>query len=153
MLCPKCRNDDTKVIDSRPEREGRSIRRRRECEKCGFRFSTTERVFMGNLSVRKSDGMREKFSPEKLEHSISMACGKRPISKDQIREIVRELTENWVSKSEISSKEIGEAVMKALKNLDHVAYIRFASVYRQFKDVEEFKEEISGLFHKKEKGA
>jgi len=148
MLCPKCHNTDTKVIDSRSEREGRSIRRRRECEQCGFRFSTTERVVMGNVSVRKNDGRIEAFSPKKLEHSITMACGKRPISQDAIREMVREMTEKWVSKQEVTSKEIGAAVMDALRQLDHIAYIRFASVYRQFKDVEEFKKEISELFAK-----
>jgi len=146
MQCPKCHHSDTKVIDSRPEREGRTIRRRRECDNCEFRFSTVERISMGNLMVKKTNGVIEKFSPEKLEQSISVACGKRPISKDQIREIVQELAENWASKSEVSSKEVGSAVMEALRNLDHIAYIRFASVYRQFKDVEEFKKEIAGLF-------
>lgn len=145
MKCPKCRNSDTKVVDSRPEREGRSVRRRRECETCGFRFSTMERVIAGNLMVKKRDGLTENFSPEKLEESIAVACGKRPISRDQIKEIVRELTEEWAGESEISSDMIGEGIMEALKKLDHVAYIRFASVYRKFKDVDEFKQEISGL--------
>lgn len=145
MLCPKCHHQDTRVIDSRPEREGRTIRRRRECDKCGFRFSTVERISMGGLLVRKKDNETEKFSAEKLEQSISVACGKRPISKDQIREVVQELSENWTSKSEVTSSDIGEAVMDALKKIDHVAYIRFASVYRRFKDVDEFKKEIAGL--------
>jgi transcriptional repressor NrdR len=128
MQCPKCHHQDTRVIDSRPEREGRTIRRRRECDKCGFRFSTVERISMGGLLVRKKNKETEKFSPEKLEQSISVACGKRPISQDQIREVVQELSENWASKSEVTSSEIGEAVMDALKEIDHVAYIRFASV-------------------------
>jgi transcriptional repressor NrdR len=145
MQCPKCHHQDTRVIDSRPEREGRTIRRRRECDKCGFRFSTVERISMGGLLVRKKNKETEKFSPEKLEQSISVACGKRPISQDQIREVVQELSENWASKSEVTSSEIGEAVMDALKEIDHVAYIRFASVYRRFKDVDEFKKEIAGL--------
>lgn len=149
MQCPKCHHSETKVIDSRPEREGRSIRRRRECEKCGFRFSTVERVSTGNLIVIKRDGTEEKFSPEKLEASILVACGKRPISRDRIREIVSDLTEAWASHSELSSQEIGEAVMEELKKLDQIAYIRFASVYRKFKDIEEFKKEITGLFNEK----
>ncbi len=146
MLCPKCHHSDTKVIDSRPEREGRAIRRRRECDKCGFRFSTTERISTGNLLVKKSSGITEKYSSEKLAQSISVACGKRPISKDQIKEVVRELSEDWAGQPEITSKEIGLRVMEALKKLDQIAYIRFASVYRKFKDVDEFKQEISGLF-------
>lgn len=145
MQCPRCHHSDTKVIDSRPEREGRSIRRRRECEKCEFRFSTLERVVTGNLIVRKRDDETESFSAEKLEKSIRVACGKRPISRDQIREIVSELSENWAGQQEVQSSEIGESVMSSLKKLDHIAYIRFASVYRKFKDVEEFKKEISEL--------
>ena len=149
MLCPKCHHTDTKVIDSRPEREGRSIRRRRECEQCNFRFSTVERVSTGNLMVIKRDGTEEKFSPEKLEASILVACGKRPISRDRVREIVSDLAETWSGQSEVSSEEIGNAVMRQLKKLDHIAYIRFASVYRQFKDIDEFKKEITGLFENK----
>lgn len=145
MQCPRCHHSDTKVIDSRPEREGRSIRRRRECEKCEFRFSTLERVVTGNLIVRKRDDETESFSAEKLEKSIRVACGKRPISRDQIREMVSELSENWAGQQEVQSSEIGESVMSSLKKLDHIAYIRFASVYRKFKDVEEFKKEISEL--------
>ncbi len=149
MICPKCHHPDTKVVDSRPEREGRSIRRRRECEKCNFRFSTVERVSTGNLMVIKRDGTEEKFSPEKLEASIMIACGKRPISRDRVREVVSDLAEGWASHTEISSEEIGATVMAALKDLDHIAYIRFASVYRQFKDIDEFKKEITGLFDNK----
>ncbi len=149
MICPKCHHPDTKVIDSRPEREGRSIRRRRECEKCNFRFSTVEKVSTGNLIVIKRDGTEEKFSPEKLEASIMIACGKRPISRDRVREVVSDLSETWASHNEVSSEEIGATVMAALKDLDHIAYIRFASVYRQFKDIDEFKREITGLFDKK----
>ncbi|QQS59027.1 transcriptional repressor NrdR [Candidatus Peregrinibacteria bacterium] len=145
MQCPRCHHSETKVIDSRPEREGRSIRRRRECEKCEFRFSTLERVITGNLIIKKRDGETEAFSAEKLEKSIRVACGKRPISRDQIREMVNELSENWAGQNEVQSSEIGEAVMNVLKKIDHIAYIRFASVYRKFKDVEEFKKEISEL--------
>lgn len=148
MICPKCQHPNTRVIDSRPEREGRSIRRRRECENCDFRFTTIEKVVMGSLLVVKRNGTKENFSPKKLEKSISVACGKRPISIDQIREFVEEITENWTSLSEISTEEMGEDIMKALKKLDQIAYIRFASVYRKFKDVDEFKNEISGLLEK-----
>lgn len=151
MQCPKCHHEDTKVIDSRPEREGRSIRRRRECEKCGFRFSTIERIATGNLLVIKRNGEREKFSPEKLEESILVACGKRPISRDAVREMVNDLMENWASLNEISSTKIGETVMEALKKIDHVAYIRFASVYREFKDIGEFEEEVANLMEREGK--
>ncbi len=146
MLCPKCHHPETKVVDSRPEREGRSIRRRRVCENCEFRFSTSERLITGNFMVKKRDGALEPFSAEKLENSIRVACGKRPVSGEQIAEMVRELSENWASQQEVESEAIGKAVMEALKEIDHVAFIRFASVYRQFKDVDEFKREISGLF-------
>jgi transcriptional repressor NrdR len=96
--------------------------------------------------VKKRDGALEPFSAEKLENSIRVACGKRPVSGEQIAEMVRELSENWASQQEVESEAIGKAVMEALKEIDHVAFIRFASVYRQFKDVDEFKREISGLF-------
>lgn len=145
MLCPKCNHIDSKVIDSRPEKEGRFIRRRRECESCSFRFSTMEKIVLGNFLVVKSDEKKEDFSLEKLTKSILLACGKRPVSENQIREMVRGLAEKWMARSEVSSKEIGETVMNLLKEIDHIAYIRFASVYRRFKDVEEFKQEISQL--------
>ena len=146
MYCPNCHHSDTRVIDSRPEREGRSIRRRRECEKCQFRFNTAERVTGGNLQVVKNDGRKEQFDFDKLHQSIAIACGKRPISRQQISDIVREVYESMFSKHEVSSKVIGEKVMTLLKELDQIAYIRFASVYRRFKDVEDFKEEVSKLF-------
>ena len=147
MRCPNCNHQDTKVIDSRPEREGRAIRRRRECDQCGFRFSTTERIIAGTLVVRKSDGGKELFDREKLEKAIKVASGKRPVSDEQIRDLVRELNEEWVSKHEVTSKAIGEAVMEKLQKLDDIAYIRFASVYKEFKDVAEFQQELGKLEH------
>jgi transcriptional repressor NrdR len=109
-------------------------------------------VSTGNILVRKANSTLENFSSEKLEKSIFVACGKRPISQNQIRKIVQELAENWSGQAEVRSSEIGSMVMKELKQLDHIAYIRFASVYRQFKDIEEFKEEIAKLFRISEKG-
>ena len=146
MQCPNCHNGDTKVIDSRPERDGRSIRRRRECETCEFRFSTAERLTGGNLQIIKQNGSKEPFDFDKLRRSIAIACGKRPISTQQIDEVVREIYESFISKQEVTSAQLGERVMTALRALDDVAYIRFASVYRKFKDIDEFKAEITKLF-------
>jgi len=146
MHCPKCKATDTKVVDSRVTENGRVIRRRRECEKCENRFTTFERAAMGNLMVKKKDGSYEIYSREKLEQGIWLACGKRPVTKDQIDEIVSELEDKWSSnKKTVGSQTIGNDVAEALKKLDHIAYIRFASVYRSFKDVDEFKEELNKL--------
>jgi transcriptional repressor NrdR len=146
MQCPKCKNLDTKVVDSRLAEQGRVIRRRRECEKCGRRFTTFERTEMGNLMVKKKDGTFEPYSRTKLENGIWIACGKRPVTKVQIDKIINGLEEKWsANKKEVSSQKIGNDIMDALKKLDHIAYIRFASVYRSFKDVDEFKEELGKL--------
>ena len=146
MHCPKCKATDTKVIESRVTESGRVIRRRRECEKCESRFTTFERPAMGNLMVKKKDGTYEIYSREKLEQGIWIACGKRPVTKEQIDDVVNDLEEKWGSnKKEVASKTIGNDVTEALKKLDHIAYIRFASVYRSFKDVDEFKEELNKL--------
>ena len=134
------------MIDSRTAEEGRGIRRRRECDKCGSRFTTFERLEVGNLLVQKKDGSLEPYSREKLERGIWIACGKRPVSENQVDRMIVKLEEKWRSnKKSISSQTIGEDVVKMLKKLDHIAYIRFASVYRSFKDVDEFKEELSKL--------
>jgi len=146
MQCPKCKNSDSKVIDSRISEQGKAIRRRRECEKCGRRFTTFERAEMASLMVKKKDGGFEPYNRNKLESGIWNACGKRPVSQVDIDDMVSELEEKWsINKKTISSQTIGEDVMTALKKLDHIAYIRFASVYRSFKDVEEFKEELGKL--------
>ncbi len=146
MNCPKCKASDTKVVDSRVSEGGRVIRRRRECEKCENRFTTFERSAVGNLMVKKKDGTYEIYSRDKLERGIWVACGKRPVTKDQIDEMVNELEDKWSSnKKTVASQTIGNDLAEALKKLDHIAYIRFASVYRSFKDVDEFKEELNKL--------
>jgi len=146
MLCPKCKATDTKVVDSRVTEGGRVIRRRRECEKCENRFTTFERAAMGNLMVKKKDGSYEIYSREKLEQGIWIACGKRPVTKEQIEEMIHGLEDKWATnKKTVSSQTIGDDLTNALKKLDHIAYIRFASVYKSFKDVDEFKEELNKL--------
>ncbi|MFH1012777.1 MAG: transcriptional regulator NrdR [Candidatus Peregrinibacteria bacterium] len=146
MRCIKCKNTDTKVVDSREAEQGKTIRRRRECEKCGSRFTTFERMEIGSLLVKKKDGSLEPYSREKLEHGIWIACGKRPVTEIQVDKMVAKLEEKWrANKKTISSQTIGEDLMRELKKLDHIAYIRFASVYRSFKDVDEFKEELGKL--------
>jgi len=137
---------DTKVLDSRVTENGRVIRRRRECEKCENRFTTFERAAMGNLMVKKKDGTYEIYRREKLEQGIWIACGKRPVTKEQIDQVINDLEEKWAAnKKTVESRTIGNDVIEALKKLDHIAYIRFASVYRSFKDVDEFKEELNKL--------
>jgi transcriptional repressor NrdR len=146
MQCPKCKNIETKVIDSRLAEQGKAIRRRRECEKCERRFTTFERMEMSNLMVKKKDGTYEPYSRTKLENGIWAACGKRPVTKLDIDEIINKLEEKWsANKKEVSSQKVGNDVMEVLRKLDHIAYIRFASVYRSFKDVDEFKEEVVKL--------
>ena len=146
MQCPKCKNQETKVTDSRLAEQGRVIRRRRECEKCGRRFTTFERQEIGNLMVKKKDGTFEPYSRTKLESGIWIACGKRPVTQLQIDKMINKLEEKWsVNKKGISSQTIGNDVVEALKKLDRIAYIRFASVYRSFKDVDEFKKELNKL--------
>jgi len=151
MLCPKCQNADTKVVDSRTANDLRAVRRRRECEKCAHRFTTFERVEVPLISVEKNDGNFENFDREKLKKSISLACGKRPISPEKIEKIVAEIEEKCATNKKNSTHEIGEAVMQKLKNLDSVAFIRFASVYRSFRDIDEFKSEIAQLFRAQKK--
>jgi transcriptional repressor NrdR len=147
MHCPHCKSQDTSVIDSRLAEDGRAVRRRRECPKCSHRFTTFERQELSSLIVIKRDGTREPYSRSKLERGIWIACTKRHITQGQIDSLLSKLEEKWGSnKKEVASSTIGTDVMKALKKLDKVAYIRFASVHREFKDVEEFKEEMTKLF-------
>ena len=150
MKCPFCENPDSKVIDSRLSNEGDMIRRRRECEKCNQRFTTYERVEEMLPMVIKKDGDRETFDRLKIEHGIQKACEKRPVSMEKIGQLVARIEESLQERGdkEIPSTEIGELVMKGLKDLDDVAYVRFASVYRSFRDINEFMEELQSLLKK-----
>ena len=147
MRCPKCTKADDKVIDSRSSRDGAMIRRRRECLKCGARFTTYEEICRENLRVKKRDGEYEEFDRRKLMSGIEKACEKRPVSTEQIEsmaELVITELENEFGR-EVPSKQIGERLMQHLRKLDEVAYVRFASVYRQFRDTEQFIDEIKRL--------
>jgi transcriptional repressor NrdR len=144
MLCPYCGNDETKVTDKRDSKY--ETRRRRECLKCGKRFTTYERIEPVEIFVIKKDGRREPFSREKLKSGIAKACEKRPVSADQIEAVVSQIEEKLKQHgSEVRSRVIGEIVIRKLKSIDKVAYIRFASVYREFKDISDFKKEIKQL--------
>jgi transcriptional repressor NrdR len=146
MICPKCQHDSTRVLDSRETEGQKAIRRRRECEKCRHRFTTFERVETTNLVVVKKDGARENYDRDKLQKGVWRACEKRKITQEQVSKMINELEEKWVNTGkEVQSRTIGEDLMDALKELDEVAYIRFASVYRQFKDLETFKKELQKL--------
>jgi transcriptional repressor NrdR len=148
MRCPNCQNEDTKVLDSRPVDEGNAIRRRRECEKCEFRFSTYEEIEILDLYVVKKDGRKELYSREKLERGIRRAFEKRPHTDETLRKLVSGIEQEIQKKAsggEIKSLDIGEILIKKIKRVDKIAYIRFASVYRQFEDVEEFKQELKKL--------
>ncbi|MEK6840904.1 MAG: transcriptional regulator NrdR [Nanoarchaeota archaeon] len=144
MKCPYC-SGKTRVTDKRSSPEG--VRRRRECLKCKKRFTTYEKVGRGDLYVIKKDGRREKFSREKLEAGIQRAFEKRPVAKEKIEKMINEIEEQLMrhGKKEVKSSVIGELVVKKIKKLDHVAYIRFASVYRDFQDIGDFKKELRGL--------
>jgi transcriptional repressor NrdR len=147
MRCPKCGDQDDKVIDSRASREGATIRRRRECAKCGHRFTTYEEVEHEGLMVLKRDGRREEFSREKLLSGIKKACQKRPISPkaidDLVDHIVAVVTEKF--EGEVPGEFIGKLVMEGLRELDDVAYVRFASVYRRFQEATDFVSEVKKL--------
>jgi transcriptional repressor NrdR len=147
MRCPKCTSIEDKVIDSRISKEGNSIRRRRECLECSYRFTTTESVVRDGLIVIKRDGLREDFDREKLVHSIRAALHKRPVDAEQITMLVEDVIDVVESQydSEIPTQAIGDAIMQRLKKIDQVAYVRFASVYKEFRDVSEFMHEISTL--------
>ncbi len=147
MHCLRCKHEDTAVIDSRLTEDGRAIRRRRECGKCEHRFTTFERQELASLIVIKRDGTREPYSRTKLERGIWIACTKRPVTQKSIDKMLSDLEEKWgKNKEEVESATIGKDVMLALSKLDKVAYIRFASVHREFKDVEEFKKELGKFF-------
>jgi transcriptional repressor NrdR len=147
MRCPKCTSIEDKVIDSRISKEGNTIRRRRECLECGHRFTTTETLVRDGMVVIKRDGRREEFDREKLVRSARAACHKRPVDAEQITMLIEDTIDVLEAQfeTEIPSKAIGDAVMQRLRRIDQVAYVRFASVYKEFRDVGEFVDEISAL--------
>ncbi len=150
MKCPFCNKENTKVIDSRPAEDNSSIRRRRQCDECGKRFTTYEKVESIPLIVIKKDNNRESYDREKIEAGIVRSCHKRPVSISQINELVDDI-ENAIlnmEEKEVPSSQIGELVMNKLKDFDSVAYVRFASVYREFKDIGTFMEELKKILDK-----
>ncbi|MDC2863078.1 transcriptional regulator NrdR [Bacillus sp. NPDC077411] len=153
MRCPSCFHNGTRVLDSRPVDEGRSIRRRRECESCLNRFTTFERVEEPPLIVVKKEGTREEFNKEKILRGLIKACEKRPVTLKQLEEITQHVERELrnLGMSEVKSDMIGEMVMEALRDIDDVAYVRFASVYRQFKDLNVFIEELKDILQKERK--
>ncbi|MDY0405363.1 transcriptional regulator NrdR [Virgibacillus sp. 179-BFC.A HS] len=155
MRCPNCQSKHTKVLDSRPVDENRAIRRRRECEECGFRFTTFERVEERPLIVVKKEGTRQEFNRQKLIRGLIKACEKRPVPMETMEAIALDVEKELRNKgvSEVDSKEIGELVMSHLSGIDEVAYVRFASVYRQFKDINVFLDELKELIADNHKNA
>jgi len=153
MRCPFCSTDDTRVLDSRDSNEGAVIRRRRECEACKRRFTTYERVDELNPLVIKKDGRREGFDRDKLLMGLKKACEKRPVSVEQLEAIITQIERKLqeTGEKEIPSKMIGEEVMRRLPSLDEVAYVRFASVYRSFRDIAEFMDELKEILEGQER--
>ena len=147
MRCPFCSNDDSQVKDSRPTEDGSAIRRRRQCPACGGRFTTFERIQLRELTIVKKSGKRETFERDKLARSIEIACRKRPVAPDRIERLVTGVVRQLASlgESEIEAGVVGEMVMEALQALDPVAYIRFASVYRDFREARDFETFVGGL--------
>jgi len=154
MHCPFCGHIEDKVVDSRESREGDSIRRRRECLSCGRRFTSYERVEEVPLVILKKDGRREPFDRQKVMKGLLLACQKRPVSLARIEQLVGDLHARLMERPdrEIRSRELGELIMDDLKGLDQVAYVRFASVYRDFKDLPDFVKALEGLMHKEAAG-
>ena len=147
MRCPQCNNTESKVLDSRPAEEGASIRRRRECLKCEHRFTTYERLGENPVIVIKADGSSEAYERQKLLRGLLIACAKRPISPDQIEDLITSIERSLRAnqKTEIRSRDLGEMALARLAKLDHVAYIRFASVYKDFKTADEFSKALKEL--------
>lgn len=148
MQCPKCLHQDTKVLESRVATDGYAIRRRRECSKCKFRFSTQEQMEILDLIVVKRNGERQPYSKDKIVSGLKHALEKRSITQDAFKKLLAAIEQeisNAAVGSEITSQKVGDIVMKRLKKVDQVAYIRFASVYRKFEDVDEFKKELKKL--------
>lgn len=153
MYCPACNHKDTKVIDSRMSNDGASVRRRRECEKCNFRFSTLEELELLDLTVVKRDGRRESYSREKLIRGLERALQKRPFTDHAFQGLVHKIERQIQKKAhgQVTASDLGDIVMNLLKTFDKVAYIRFASVYRSFEDVKTFERELTKLLGKKTK--
>jgi transcriptional repressor NrdR len=151
MRCPFCRIDNDKVVDSRASDDGYSIRRRRLCMHCRRRYTTRERLDESVLRVVKKDGLREPFDPEKIRRGLFLACYKRPIANEQIEALVLAVENEVHAKfdAEAPSRRIGEIVMEKLRDLDHVAFVRFASVYREFKDAQDFVHEVEPILRGK----
>lgn len=152
MYCPICHSKETKVVDSRMSHDGTTVRRRRECVKCEYRFSTVEEIELLDIVVVKNDGRRESYSRAKLERGIVQSLTKRPYTQDRFLRLIHAIERDIQKKNkrEITSKEVGEMVMKHLRHFDKVAYIRFASIYRAFEDVSKFQNEVRSLQkHKK----
>lgn len=147
MRCPACQYNGTRVVDSRPVDDNKEIRRRRECESCAFRFTTFEKIEETPLIVVKKDSSREEFSREKVLRGLIRACEKRPVALDQLEEIVLSIEKELrrLGNAEVRSENVGEMVMDRLAKIDEVAYVRFASVYRQFKDITVFIEELKEI--------
>lgn len=147
MRCPSCGHSESRVVDSRPSEDGVSIRRRRECLECSHRFTTYERVSDNPVMVIKADGSSEAFDRQKLVRGLLMACAKRPISPEQISDLIDDMENELrnVPKNEIKSKELGEMALARLSKLDDVAYVRFASVYKDFQNIEEFAAALEGM--------
>ena len=147
MKCPNCSKEDSKVVDSRSIHGGISIRRRRECNECEYRYTTYEYILVNPVKVIKKSGDREEYDRTKLEKSFNIACKKRPIPEERIQQAIQSIEEkiSHISNIEIEANQIGELVMEELKDIDKVAFIRFASVYRQFKDIGEFQTQIEDL--------
>jgi len=147
MKCPKCGYLEDKVVDSRPSQDNRAIRRRRECLKCSERFTTYEYVEQAQLTVVKSDGRREKFDKRKILSGVKLACNKRPVTSKQMESIADAIEAHFHArgKADVIAAEVGEMVVEKLRDIDEIAFVRFASVYRQFKDKREFFEELKKL--------
>lgn len=147
MRCPTCQYNGTRVVDSRPVDDNKEIRRRRECESCSFRFTTFEKIEETPLIVVKKEGSREEFTREKVLRGLIRACEKRPVPLDQLEELVMGIEKELrrVGNAEVRSEDVGEMVMDRLAKIDEVAYVRFASVYRQFKDITVFIEELKEI--------
>jgi transcriptional repressor NrdR len=152
MRCPSCEHEEDRVVDSRATKENSAVRRRRECLKCGKRFTTYEYIEHTPLMVVKKDGRREHYSREKIMNGLLRACEKRPVSREALDKLVDEVEDSIGRRvrDEIPTQEIGNEIMKLLGGLDQVAYVRFASVYREFKDVTQFLDELRRLLEKKE---
>tara|TARA_B100001250_G_C19771432_1_gene777351 strand:- start:784 stop:1236 length:453 start_codon:yes stop_codon:yes gene_type:complete len=150
MLCPKCKFEDSKVVDSRPLNTDSSIRRRRECLSCNFRFTTYEYIQLNPVMVIKKTGSREEYSRKKIEKSLHLACNKRPVSEEVIQKMTNDIEEqiNNASNIEVNSSFIGELIIEKLRGVDKVAFIRFASVYREFHDIGEFQAQLDDLKNK-----